>query len=292
MSLSGHLELFSAEAQSLREPAGEMTPDTCNLSSSAAELAGNLIWVPDQLTEYSFGERCRRLVAGIKPQLADACDSSNRPQKHPQVRTPSGTVTPRIAAVAEGYLAETAYQFDVDTFAEYLQAFQDITVLNMAELWALIPVLKLVLLEQIAERGKCLLENSSEPQGLHRPVRSLKAIRETTWKVVIEPLIRFDRILREDPAGAYSRMDYESRELYRQKLVNISDHSDCSEMEVAREVLGLARAGQKQPSADPRVTLRRSHVGTYLLAEGARQLEQRVDLRAPFVQRIDRKSVV
>ena len=197
MSLSGHLELFSAEAQSLREPAGEMTPDTCNLSSSAAELAGNLIWVPDQLTEYSFGERCRRLVAAIKPllvvtssrpseavsadlrllhenfllleaELADACESSNRPQKHPQVRTPSGTVTPRIAAVAEGYLAETAYQFDVDTFAEYLQAFQDITVLNMAELWALIPVLKLVLLEQIAER-QIDLEGIPDPrQGLDR----------------------------------------------------------------------------------------------------------------------------
>ena len=315
MSLSGHLELFSAEAQSLREPTGKMTPDTCNLSSSAAELARKLVWVPDQLTESPLSERCRRLDAAIKPllavacsrpseqvsgdlrllhenflllaaELADACDSSNRPQRHPQVRTSTGAVIPRIAAVAEGYLAETAYQFDVETFAEYLQAFQDTTVLNMAELWAMIPVLKLVLLEQIAEHGKRLLENSSEAQGLYRPVRSLKGIRETTWKVVIEPLIRFDRILREDPAGAYSRMDYESREMYRQKLVNISDHSDCSEMEVAGEVLGLARAAQKQPSADPRVTMRRAHVGTYLLEEGARQLELRVDFRAPFVQRM------
>ncbi len=34
------------------------------------------------------------------------------------------------------------------------------------------------------------------------------------------------------------------------------------------------------------MTLRRSHVGTYLLEEGARELEQRVDFRAPFVQRM------
>src|SRR6266853_400851 len=159
MSLSGHLELFGAEAQSPRPTTGEMIPDTSNLSSSAAELA-------------------------------DACGSSNVPQKHPQVRSLSGAVVPRIAAVAEDYLAVAAYKFDVTSFTEYINAFQDTTVLNMAELWALIPVLKLVLLEKVAERGKRLLENSSEPQGLHRPVRSLKAIRETTWKGVIEPLIR------------------------------------------------------------------------------------------------------
>jgi cyclic beta-1,2-glucan synthetase len=325
MSLSGHLELFSADAENLRRPIGEMTPDTANLSSRGAELARKLIWVPDPQAdptfgehpfgEHPFGDRCRRLVSDIRPllaaaasrpeedepenlrllhynlltlraELADACESSNRPQKHPYVRTLSGAVIPRIAAVAEGYFAETGYQFNVESFTEYLQAFQDAMVLNMAELWALIPVLKMVLLEQIAERGKCLLEGSGGSPDLQGPVLSVREIRQTTWKAVIEPLIRFDRILREDPAGAYPRMDYETRELYRQKLVNISDHSDCSEMEVAEEVLRLARAAQKQPSTDSRVTLRRSHVGTYLLEEGARQLEQRVDFRAPFAQRM------
>ena len=316
MSLSGHLELFSnAEAENLRYPMGEMVPDTCNLSSSAAELAGKLRWLPDQLTDHPFGDRCQRLFAAIRPLLAaaaprlaedasedfrllhenllllqseltDACEGSNRPQKHPLVRTPSGGVTPRVAAVAEDYFAVTGYQFDVRSFSEYIQAFQDTTVLDMAELWAMIPVLKLVLLEKIAERGKLLLENSDGPHDFLSPIRSLRQIKQTTWKVAIEPLIRFDRILREDPAGSYSRMDYQTRELYRQKLVNIADHSDCSEMEVAREVLALARAGQKEPSTDPRVTLRRSHVGTYLLEEGARQLEQRVDFRAPFAQRM------
>src|SRR4029077_18288409 len=121
-----------------------------------------------------------------------------------------------------------------------------------AELWALIPVLKLVLLEQIAARGKGPVAESDEKRNLLDPVLSLREIKQTTWKVVIEPLIRFDRLLREDPAGAYPKMDYETRELYRKKRVMIASHSDCSEMEVAREVLGLARAAQKQPAADPR----------------------------------------
>ena len=316
MALSGHLEFFSAETEILRNPIREMATDTRNLNSSATELASKLIWLPDQVTDQPYADRCQRLFAAMKPlleavaavrpsetvpddlrflrenllllesELADACASSTLPQKHPLVRTPDGDVAPRVAAVAADYFAATDYQFDGATFTEYLQAFQDTTVLNMAELWALIPVLKLVLLEQVAKQGKHLLQDSGASQDFISPIRSLREIKQTTWRVVIEPLIRFDRILREDPAGAYSHMDYETRELYRQKVLNVANHSDCSEIEVAREVLRLAQAAQKQPSKDPRVILRRSHVGTYLLEEGARELEQRVDFRAPFIQRM------
>ena len=316
MALSGHLEFFSAETEILRNPIREMATDTRNLNSSATDLASKLIWLPDQVTDQPYADRCQRLFAAMKPlldavaavrlsetvpddlrflrenllllesELADACASSTLPQKHPLVRTPDGDVAPRVAAVAADYFAATDYQFDGVTFTEYLQAFQDTTVLNMAELWALIPVLKLVLLEQVAKQGKHLLQDSGASQDFISPIRSLREIKQTTWRVVIEPLIRFDRILREDPAGAYSHMDYETRELYRQKVLNFANHSDCSEIEVAREVLRLAQAAQKQPSTDPRVILRRSHVGTYLLEEGARELEQRVDFRAPFIQRM------
>src|ERR1700688_1762644 len=315
MTQSGHLELFGAETEIVRHPIGEMVPDTAHLNSSATELARQLRWLPEQVTDQPFGDRCQRMIAAMKPllavaaerpseedsadvrvlhenlllieaELADVCGASNAPQRHPQVRTSDGGMVPRIAAVAAGYLAATSYEFDVATFTEYLQTFQDTTVLNLAELWALIPILKLVLLEEIAERGKRLLENFAGPHDLRTPILSLKEMKQTTWKLAIEPLIRFDRLLREDPAGAYGKMDYESRELYRQKLINVANHSDCSEIEVAREVLRLARAARKETSSDPRVSLRRSHVGTYLLEEGARELEQRVDFRAPFSQRM------
>ncbi len=243
MALSGHLEFFSAETEILRNPIREMATDTRNLNSSATDLASKLIWLPDQVTDQPYADRCQRLFAAMKPlldavaavrpsetvpddlrflrenllllesELADACASSTLPQKHPLVRTPDGDVAPRVAAVAADYFAATDYQFDGATFTEYLQAFQDTTVLNMAELWALIPVLKLVLLEQVARQGKHLLQDSGASQDFISPIRSLREIKQTTWKVVIEPLIRFDRILREDPAGAYSRMDYETREL-------------------------------------------------------------------------------
>ncbi len=315
MTQSSHLELLGSEPEGLRPAITDMATDMCIMSSHAVNLAHTLAWLPGQLEARPLHDRCRNLSRAFKPLLAalrtspartgsddfrflhenvlliqaeleDTWDTFKRRHKLPQVRTSNGAVVPRMAALAEDYLAGATYQFAAGSFTEYVQAFQDVTVLNMAELWILIPALKLVLLEQIAERGRRLLQDPVRSYGVQEPVRSLREIKQTTWKVVIEPLIRFDRILRKDPAGAYSRMDYESRELYRTKLVRLADHSDCSEMEVAREVLALAREAQKHPDHDPRVTLRRSHVGTYLLAEGVPLLERRVDFRVPVAERL------
>jgi cyclic beta-1,2-glucan synthetase len=312
---SGHLELVGAEHEGLRPTATEMATDTDNLNSSASNLARNLAWLPGQVEVRPFHLGCQTLLHAFKPllkalqtqpaktgsedfrllhenilliqaELEETCQTFKRPHKLPLVRTSNGAVVARIGTIAEDYLAVTSYQFAQGSFTDYLQAFQDVTVLDMAELWMLIPALKLVLLEQIAQRSRRLLQDPIRAYGLREMVLSLREIKQTTWKSVIEPLIRFDRILREDPAGAYSRMDYESRELYRSKLVKLADHSDCSEIEVATAAFALAREAQTQPDNDPRVTLRRSHVGTYLLAEETPVLKQRIDYRGPIAERI------
>jgi len=314
MRENGHLEVIHAEMED-QSVHGDMAPDTQSLLSNAAELARNLVWVPRQRESCVFRDRWRTLSGLFRPLLAalesqpeksvssdfrllrrtafllkaeleDACATFNQPTDLPQVRTPKGAVVPRIAAIAEDYLDSAAYRFSEAGFTTYLQAFQEIAVLKMAELWALIPVVKLVLLEQIAEHGRRLLQDPIGSYDVHSHVRSLQDIRQTTWKTVIEPLIMFDHVLREDPAGAYSRMDYESRDFYRRKLVNIADHSDCTEMEVAGEVLALARQAQNELNDDPRVTLRASHVGSYLLAEGAAVLEKRVGFHPPAGERL------
>jgi len=312
---SGHLEIIGAEAEGERPAATEMVTDTINLSTSAANLARALAWLPGQVEQRPFDERCRTLFHAFRPllralqaqpaktgsvdfrllyenilliqaELDESCQTFKLPHKLPLVRTPGGNVVPRIATIAEDYLAGTSYQFAAGSFTDYIQAFQDVTVLDMAELWMLVPALKLVLLEQIAQRGRRLLQDPVRSYGIQETVLSLREIKQTSLKVVIEPLIRFDRILREDPAGAYPRMDYDSRELYRQRIVKLADHSDCSEMEVASAALAHARGAQKNPDPDPRVTLRRSHIGTYLFAEGAPVLKQRIDFRAPVGERI------
>ena len=313
---SGHLELVKSDGEALRGAAAvdmETGPD--KLSLSAAELARNLAWIPGQQESRNFRDRCETLTRAFRPVLAsvqnpstrpssddfralqeqiyllsgelgETCATFSEPHKLPQVRTAHGTIIPRVAALAEDYLAAVGYQFSQESFASYIQAFQQVTVLKMAEIWMLVPVMKLVLMEHIAELGRRLLEDPSGSYAVRDAIRGLQDIKQTPWKDVTEPLILFDRVLRDDPAGAYSRMDYETREQYRQQVVKIADRSDCSEMRVASEVLALAREAQAHPHSDPRVTLRDSHVGSYLVAEGMGVLRQRTGFHPPFTQRL------
>src|SRR5205807_4296817 len=142
----------------------------------------------------------------------------------------------------------------------YLEAYQQSTVLKFGELWALIPSLELVLLEQIGIRGRKCLDNPEQPQKVGVCVRSMREMSQLHWKDVLESQIAFDKVLKEDPAGAYSLMDHDSRSLYRERVVNIAEKSDSTEMEVAQAALALARNAQNQNFEDPREARRQSHI--------------------------------
>jgi hypothetical protein len=204
----------------------------------------------------------------------------------PHIRNAMGATVPRVIAIAEGFLATTKYRFSEQAFTTYVNAFQEITDLKVKELWGLIPALKLVLLEETVERGSRLLADPTSSPGVEACIQSLREITQTTWKEALECLIVVDRVLREDPAGIYARMDFESRDFYRGKVINLAEHSEFSEKQVALEALALARAAQRGTHPDPRVTARCSHVGYYLIAEGASTLEKRVGFRPPFGQRL------
>jgi cyclic beta-1,2-glucan synthetase len=294
----------------------DISLDMHALRSKAAELASNLAWLPNTPSSRFFIERWRELSRKLGPMLAtlqaplgdkqvsdelrwlhdnlsllyaelQATGEGLKPlHKIPHVRLPNGAVVPRVAALAEGILIATEYQFSQETFASYVSSFQEVAVLKIRELWALVPAVKLLLLEQIAHRASRLLAGGEEVHGVGICIRSLRDAGQTSWKEVIEPLILLDLVLRDDPAGVYSRMDFENRDQYRNKLVRIAEHSDFTEGEVALEALALARDAKQQGHAEPRVAARRSHIGYYLVAEGARLLQRRVGARPSFVLRM------
>ena len=315
MLSGGHLELIGAETEGVRPPLGDPLPGPSVLTSSAATLSRALAWLPQQMEIRLFHDRCRALHRALGPvlaaleaspvktgsddvrllhenllliqaQLDDTCSTFTHLQKLPQARTPNGAVGPRVTAIAEDYLAVAEYVFNPASFTDYVQAFQNTTVLDKAELWMLVPALNLVLLEKIAERGRRLLQDPGRPHGVGEMALSIREIKQTNWKVVIEPLICFDRVLRDDPAAAYPRMDYDSRELYRKRVVKLASRSDCSEIEVARAALALAREASTRTYDDPRTGLRQSHVGTYLLAEGLPELQRKIEYRTPLSEKI------
>lgn len=311
-----HIEMLTAEAERLPEPPKEGGIQREALASAAADLGRRLVWLPGTQSGRFFSERYRALGRALRPTLRSLHGSLPKGEigddfrwlndnlravhadlratkegfklvrKLPHVRTPDGAIAPRVVALAAGYLAATGYDFSESSLVAYVQAFQQSTVLKMVELWAMVPALKLVLLEEIAARGSKVTADPAGSYGAGVCVRSLRDIGQTSWKDVIEPLVLFDRVLRQDPAGAYARMDFESRDLYRTEVANIADYSDLPEGEVAAAALALARSAHQEKHASPRLAARLGHVGYYLLAEGATSLHARVGFQPPLGQRI------
>jgi cyclic beta-1,2-glucan synthetase len=190
-------------------------------------------------------------------------------------------VLPRVLAIAQGFFEETNDSFNKNDFTKFCLAFEETTPLEFHEIGALVPALKLVLLEQIAARGNRLVSNpendpaSKSSESVTTCIKTFRHVAQTSWKDELETLIPFDRILREDPAGAYAAMDMESRNVYREKVARIARHSDRTELEVAEEALTLARQAHEKKFSDARIGLRESHIGYYLISEGTALLWRR-----------------
>jgi cyclic beta-1,2-glucan synthetase len=309
------IESLEAAAERVPADAQDFAHDVVQLQHSGEELSKLLAWNPSVHTSHFFSVRWNAMSSVLRPTLekiskkereesdpddlhwmrdnqyllwSELWNTRNAFKLHkvsPHVRTPSGSTIPRSAAVAEAYLHAVKFNFDEKSFIAYLGGFQKSSPLKFRELWALLPAMELVLLEQVAIRARKFLR-TGEPVSVGVCIRSLREINQLHWKEVLEPQIAFDQVLRQDPAGAYARMDFESRNLYREKIVKIAARSDFTEMEVALEALELARRAEDQSSDDTRLLARESHIGYYLVGEGAAQLCERVRFRPSLIQRV------
>ncbi|HJT68549.1 MAG TPA: glucoamylase family protein [Terriglobales bacterium] len=312
MPQNTHIELIENETERVPQGAKEAAPDFGNLRRSAEELSRLLAWNPSVQTSPFYSVRWNAMSAVLRPVLervmkdgrSDSETDDHRwlrennsfitshlnntrnafrlMNRMPHVRTPRGTTIPRAAGVAEAYLHAAEFEFSEAGFLVYLSAYQETVPLKFAELWTLIPSLELILLEQIAVRGRKCLEDPDQPQKVGICVRSLREMSQLHWKDALDSQIVFDKVLCEDPAGSYQLMDFESRSLYRERVVRIAERSDSTEMEVAQAALALARNAQKQSFDDPREAKRQSHIGYYLIGPGAGDLHTRVGLRPPL----------
>jgi len=194
---------------------------------------------------------------------------------------------PRIAALASAYLHAVHGEADGVTFSAFVRAFQTYEPLILAEIWQLPAFLHFAILEDLIKVTDELLSGSPRSGApILRLLASMRAVSNTEWTSVLEPLIVFDAILRRDPTGTYARMDFESRESCRQRVAFIARHSDCTESQVAEQALELAREASWRSYKDPRILARCSHIGYFLINKGLPMLTDRVGFHAPISYRI------
>ncbi len=223
----------------------------------------------------------------LRSAIAGMSAPGRDPARLPRIFHSAQKDEPRVAAVAAAYLRVVDGEFTAPTLQTFIRELQVREPLEVDELWSLAAFLKFVLVEWVVAKASALWlsPDSVDSRAVSAWLKSLLSLTNSDWTYLIEPLIVFDATLRQDPAGTYASMDFESRELYRKRVAFVARYSDYSESQVAQTVLELAREGLEHPSDDPRIQRRRIHVGYYLIDRGFQQLAARVEFHPRLVDR-------
>jgi len=128
--------------------------------------------------------------------------------------------------------------------------------------------------QRLAEQGQTVdqvvaAESQSEAAdqvSMANSIASLRFVGAHDWHEFVEAHSRTEAILRTDPTGAYSRMDFVTRDMYRHAVERMARRYAVSEEDVATQAITLASITKGVGSSVPR------HVGFYLIDGGRPQL--------------------
>ncbi len=202
-----------------------------------------------------------RLIATAARDTRDLGDSLKH---HPAVAGGMSLVLPRALAVAREYLDAAGWQLTEESLLAFLEGYQQISELEMGELWALRPALQFRLLEMLAVE-----DEDSWPAIL----TSLRRLADSAWDRVFREASTVHHALLRDPVQCYGAMDEDSQDRYRQEVADLAKRSPLGEREVAEAAVRLA-AGI--PAGTSRYRERRRHVGYYLVDSGRAALRREI----------------
>lgn len=106
-------------------------------------------------------------------------------------------------------------------------------------------------------------------------IAGLRLLSETNWADFAEAMSLVEQQLREDPAGVYPLMHFDTRDHYRHIIEMLARHSHYSEPDVAHRVLALAQAADQATPAQ--------HVGYYLIGDGRAMLEKLLSANTSWI---------
>jgi cyclic beta-1,2-glucan synthetase len=115
-------------------------------------------------------------------------------------------------------------------------------------------------------------------------ITSMRLLSTMDWRDFFESVSLIDPLLGQDPAGAYAKMEFASRDRYRHVVERISKRTDSSEVEIARAAVDLAT---KAAAREPQDTFK-SHVGYFLIDDGRPLLEALFQYRPRLAERVGR----
>ena len=237
----------------------------------------------------------RRVARQVEEELPPAFV-----RRLPQIRKDANTHRPRIDVLAHALVVKSELVVDLAVLRRFVDAYQEVSPLTIAELWALPTMLRGAVLEHLLGflhdlhvpiRASLLPSSkvdgrneslSLEPgAGVERSIRTLRVLDALDWNAFFKKTSRVEAILLSDPAHVYARMDFETCDAYRKVVEALAWATGQPEEDVATLAVTLSRDATIE---------HRAHVGYYLIAEGRRVLEGRVGYRASALDRVRRAA--
>lgn len=117
------------------------------------------------------------------------------------------------------------------------------------------------------------VEETAEQVAFSSSVVSLITLSQLLWSEIVEAVSPVDAILKNDPLQVYLKMDFDTRNSYREAVEIISRGSDKLEVDVAKQALDLSSSEDSEF---------KKHVGYFLIDDGRIQLEKILKYRPSF----------
>jgi cyclic beta-1,2-glucan synthetase len=112
-------------------------------------------------------------------------------------------------------------------------------------------------------------KQAADQVSISNSISSLRFLSTTDWREFVESTSIMEETLKQDAAGIYPSMDFDTKDYYRHIVENISKESDYSEQQVSEMIVQLSKESA-QKNAGPRL----SHVGYYLRGKQLKKLER------------------
>ena len=133
------------------------------------------------------------------------------------------------------------------------------------------------------------LKESRFEVGLEAIIRtfivSLRSINDIDLEEMFEKISPVHDILKEDPAGIYEKMNFETRNRYRNVIEKLALKTNVPEWEVAKKTVALANELKNNGSIHVP-----EHVGTYLVHKGSRMINEYIKGKGINIAKYSKKS--
>ena len=98
-------------------------------------------------------------------------------------------------------------------------------------------------------------------------ILSIKELQRMDFMQIFQSINEVEEILKKDPANVYEKMDFKTKELYRNSIKEISNKTKISEIYIANKILEICNKVEAGTGNE-----KQKHVGYYLIGQGKQEL--------------------